>query len=106
MTEEHAEIAKATKSVALVTVILDPAFANARAIRFLIASLFSAVRGTFRSRSIALAITNASSTPIPNKINGKFACTGPNTNPNALDKPNPAIVLNATIPNTPSDTVL
>lgn len=52
------EIAKATKSVMEVTVILAPARAKPRAHRSVKASSSSCLRGTVRSRSKALTITN------------------------------------------------
>lgn len=71
------EMPNATRSVADVTVILAPALASARALRFAIPSLSSEALGTFRSRLNALTITKTSSTPIPSRMKGSNECTGP-----------------------------
>ena len=65
-----------TRSVRLVTVILAPARARLLEPRFTRASSVSPLRGPFRSQSKALAITNASSTPIQSKRNGRTEWTG------------------------------
>jgi hypothetical protein len=94
---DEEEIAKATKSVNDVTEIEAPDLANARAPLFTRLSSSSESRGTpSRSLSNALAITNASSTPIPSKTNGSTECTGPYSNPANEATPKPATVLSAT----------
>ena len=73
-----ADMANATKSVAEVTVIDAPALAKALAPRLSKASSSSELRGTpSLSLSNALAITKASSTPIPSRTNGRMEWTGP-----------------------------
>ncbi len=94
---EDDEIAKATKSVKLVTVIDAPALASALPVREVISALDSSDRFTLRSRLNAFTMTNASSTPIPKSIKGRRECTGPKKSPNADEIPKPAPILNPTV---------
>ena len=72
------EIAKATKSVSDVTVMEAPALARDLEPRLTRLSSSSDSRETpSLSLSNALAITKASSTPIPRRTKGKMEWTGP-----------------------------
>ena len=79
--DDDVDIANATKSVKLVTVIDVAACARVSRMRFAI--------GSFRSVwSNAFAITKESSTPRPRITNGKTVCTGVHMNPRRAQKPN------------------